>query len=80
MQCWRPNFDLFEDKFKKMLVWVKIPGLPIEFYNKHFLWRLGNCLGRTVKVDTNILRRKEETNFDLVERARFAWICVKGCL
>ena len=38
VQRWRVNFDPFNDDIQKIAIWVQIPRLPIEFYNKHFLW------------------------------------------
>ena len=43
----------------------------------HFLWRVENRIGISLKVDTNRLRRKEEGGEDIVERARFVRICVE---
>ena len=60
VQRWKPNFDHFMDNFKKMTIWARILGLPIELYSKYFLWRVGNRIGKSLKVDTNILRKKED--------------------
>ena len=32
-------------------VWVNFPGLPLPFFEKQFLLKLGNLLGRPLKVD-----------------------------
>ncbi|XP_071906033.1 uncharacterized protein [Coffea arabica] len=32
-------------------VWVNFPGLPLPFFEKHFLFKLGSLLGRPLKVD-----------------------------
>lgn len=37
VQRWQPEFFPFEDEFKRVAVWVRIRGLPIEYYNKHIL-------------------------------------------
>ncbi|KAF7835214.1 Retrovirus-related Pol polyprotein LINE-1 [Senna tora] len=34
-----------------MAVWVRVAELPIEYYNHTFLWRLGDRLGKTLKMD-----------------------------
>ena len=60
-----------------MAVWARIPSLPIKFYNKHFLWKVGNRIERSIKVDMNTLRRKEEGEDEKVEIAKFACICIK---
>ncbi|KAF7822535.1 receptor-like protein EIX1 [Senna tora] len=75
VQRWRPDFDPFEDKFNRIAVWVRVPGLPFEYYNSTFLQRLGNKIGRTLKIDFNTLRQQDENL--VVERGRFARICVE---
>lgn len=51
MQRWRPNFLNSAKKESKVAVWVRIPELPLELYNKEFLKRVGNILGTFLKVD-----------------------------
>lgn len=39
---WRPNFDPKADKKKRVLVCVRFPDLPVEYYDQGFLrknWR-----------------------------------------
>lgn len=40
VQRWKPNFDLFDDEVKRVAVWIKVLDLPVEYYNRAFLWRL----------------------------------------
>lgn len=42
---WHLEFFLMEDELKWVAVWLWVPGLPIEYYMKHILWRIGDCLG-----------------------------------
>lgn len=79
IQRWKPEFFPFEDELKKVAVWIRIPGLPMELYEKHILWRIGNTLGRTVKIDSNTLREKEGSRgeFYKTERVKIARICVE---
>ena len=64
------------DNFRKTAIWARIPGLPIEFYNKHFLWRIGNRIGKSLKVDTNTLSRKKDDGDDIMEKAKFTlYLC-----
>ena len=77
VQRWRLKFDPYEDNFWKIVIQAHIPGLPIEFYNMHFLWRLGNKTGPTIMVDYNTLRKKENGDDELVERDKFAQICIE---
>ncbi|XP_061358887.1 uncharacterized protein LOC133303056 [Gastrolobium bilobum] len=77
VQRWRPLFDPYDDSVKKLAVWVRIPGLPIELYTIRHLWQIGNIFGRTLKVDRNSLRKSEIGEDVITERARFPRICVK---
>lgn len=54
---------------------MRIPNVPIQWYSMKFMMRLGNLIGRTLKVDLHTLTvgDKEETR---VERGRFVRICV----
>ena len=38
---WKPKFDPSHDSLQNLLVWVRIPCLPIEYFDHHFLMRLG---------------------------------------
>ncbi|XP_061358685.1 uncharacterized protein LOC133302885 [Gastrolobium bilobum] len=85
VQRWRPFFDPYDDQVKKLIVWIRIPGLPIELYTAHHLWKIGNIFGRTLKVNRNSLRKSDSGLEVITERARFARICVevdlrKSCL
>ncbi|KAJ1436414.1 Zinc finger, CCHC-type [Sesbania bispinosa] len=68
VQRWRPLFTPKDYEVKKIAVWVRIPHLPVEFYNPHFLWRPGDQLGTMLKID-------ETTSIHT--RSRFARICIE---
>ncbi|XP_031124347.1 uncharacterized protein LOC116027061 [Ipomoea triloba] len=65
---WVPNFDPIADTTEKVLVWVRFPSIPVEYYNYLSLRRIGNKLGRTVRVDHTT---------SLVSRGKFARVCVE---
>ncbi|XP_019170456.1 PREDICTED: uncharacterized protein LOC109166027 [Ipomoea nil] len=65
---WEPDFDPMNDTMEKVLVWLRIPCIPMEYYDYIFLRKLGNRIGRTVRVD-------QATS--LVSRGKFARICVE---
>ncbi|XP_061348942.1 uncharacterized protein LOC133294302 [Gastrolobium bilobum] len=77
VQRWRPLFDPYDEDFRKVAVWIRIPGLPIEVYKPRHLWRIGNFFGRTLKVDRNSLRKNELGDAVITERGKFARICVE---
>jgi hypothetical protein len=65
---WSPDFHPQSDTIKKVAVWVRISGLPIEYYDSRVLKHIGNKIGSTVKVDKNTLMQ---------ERGKYARICVE---
>jgi hypothetical protein len=73
MKFWHPCFDPRCEVMKLTLVWVKLPGLPLELRCDKFLWDLGNFLGKTLMVDSsykynvNRLVAKVLVNIDLDE-------------
>ncbi|KAJ1377585.1 Endonuclease/exonuclease/phosphatase superfamily [Sesbania bispinosa] len=71
IQRWRPGFLPFQDNLQRVSVWIRVPGLPIEFYDKTVLYRIGNVLGKTVKLDTNTLCAKKDSEGEFAtERGR----------
>uniref|UniRef100_A0A151UFS6 Uncharacterized protein n=2 Tax=Cajanus cajan TaxID=3821 RepID=A0A151UFS6_CAJCA len=51
VQWWRPFFLANVEKVQKVVVWVRIPRLPIELYNSRFLHRVGGILGSIFKIN-----------------------------
>ncbi|KAI9125259.1 hypothetical protein K1719_003875 [Acacia pycnantha] len=69
VQRWRPNFNPWKvDNQKQVAVWVRIPDLPHELYNVESIRRIGNMIGRTLKIDRT-------TAF--FEKGGFARVCVE---
>ncbi|KAJ1404222.1 hypothetical protein SESBI_26689 [Sesbania bispinosa] len=78
IQRWRPDFLPNEDQLKKVVVWVHIHGLPIEFYERFILWKIGDTLGRTIKMDSNTLKSKEGVlDPSTTKRAKFARVYIE---
>lgn len=63
-----PDFDPFTDVTERIMAWVRIPCLPIEYYDSNFLMRVGKLIREPMKVD-------QATS--LVSRGKFARICVE---
>ncbi|XP_031112039.1 uncharacterized protein LOC116016010 [Ipomoea triloba] len=68
VQEWRPNFDPLTDKTEKLLVWVRFPSLSIEYFDDDFLRKIGNKVGRPIKIDNTT---------SIATRRKFARICVE---
>ncbi|XP_031124226.1 uncharacterized protein LOC116026940 [Ipomoea triloba] len=65
---WMPNFDPFTAKTESMIVWIRFPCLPSEYFDRQFLLRVGEKVGRPINIDTAT---------SLVSRASFARVCVE---
>ncbi|WJX36677.1 hypothetical protein P8452_24530 [Trifolium repens] len=65
---WSPNFYPNEATIDSVSVWVRIPDLPIEYYDAKVLHFIGDRIGKTVKVDKNTLFQ---------ERGKYARLCVE---
>ncbi|CAN1145751.1 hypothetical protein LINPERHAP2_LOCUS14862 [Linum perenne] len=64
---WTPEFNK-EEPLKTILTWVRLPKLPIHFFNQLAVTRIGNCIGKTVRLD---LATSEGA------RAKYARVCVE---
>ncbi|XP_021615788.1 uncharacterized protein LOC110617362 [Manihot esculenta] len=53
---------------ERLIVWARIPCLPIEYYNDEFLLRIGSLLEKPIKVDRNT---------SMVSRGHYARICIE---
>ncbi|CAN0906723.1 hypothetical protein LINGRAHAP2_LOCUS24417 [Linum grandiflorum] len=48
---WDTNFRVSDDLPQKMVVWVRFPRLPYQYYHCDVLTGLGNLIGKTVRPD-----------------------------
>ncbi|XP_075111371.1 uncharacterized protein LOC142181759 [Nicotiana tabacum] len=64
---WEPNFVATKEKVTRSAVWVRLPQLPTEFYDRKILEKIGNAIGRLLKIDVC-------TSTTL--RGRYARLCV----
>uniref|UniRef100_A0A1S4AWE6 Uncharacterized protein At4g02000-like n=1 Tax=Nicotiana tabacum TaxID=4097 RepID=A0A1S4AWE6_TOBAC len=51
LQRWSPNFVATEARSHITAVWVRLPNLPTEFYDGFILQKIGNKIGKLVKID-----------------------------
>ncbi|CAN0872967.1 hypothetical protein LINGRAHAP2_LOCUS10241 [Linum grandiflorum] len=52
---WDPSFRVSSDLPARMVVWVRFPKLPYQYYQSDVLKGLGNLVGRTVRIDKRTL-------------------------
>lgn len=65
---WAPDFDPMTDRTEKLIVWVRFPCLPIEYFDWKFLKKVGEKIGRPIRADQNT---------GTTARGRFARLCVE---
>lgn len=68
VQEWKPNFDPKDNKTEKLLVWVRFPSLPIEYFEDAFLMKIGKNVGCPIKVDNTT---------SLVSKGKIARVCIE---
>ncbi|XP_057418503.1 uncharacterized protein LOC130712715 [Lotus japonicus] len=79
VQQWKPEFIPATAEPGKVAVWIRIPDFPVEYYGKHFLWRIGESIGRMIKIDAHSIRREHEdgTVVGGSGRGSFVRLCVE---
>ncbi|CAN0880334.1 hypothetical protein LINGRAHAP2_LOCUS13613 [Linum grandiflorum] len=65
---WRPNFEPGYAQVHKIRAWVRLPSLPLEYFDAEILSMIGDKLGKTVRIDGTTLKGN---------RGNYARICVK---
>uniref|UniRef100_A0A2N9EGI5 DUF4283 domain-containing protein n=1 Tax=Fagus sylvatica TaxID=28930 RepID=A0A2N9EGI5_FAGSY len=68
LRPWVPNFRASEASVSSIAVWVRLPELPVEYYHKESLLRIGSGLGPMLRVDFNTASGI---------RGRFVRICIQ---
>ncbi|KAK4710476.1 hypothetical protein R3W88_004989 [Solanum pinnatisectum] len=68
VKCWDSNFAPKESTITDFAIWVRLPQLPTEFYDKSILEKIGKKLGALLKIDAC-------TSATLKER--YARICIE---
>ncbi|KAI9081383.1 hypothetical protein K1719_036646 [Acacia pycnantha] len=69
IQRWRPNFNPWKADLQcNIAAWIRLPDVPFEFYNIESLRRLGNMIGKMIKIDRST---------SIYDKGGFARICVE---
>ncbi|XP_025692388.1 uncharacterized protein At4g02000-like [Arachis hypogaea] len=68
LRFWKPDFNPTEAIIDTVAAWIRLSGFAIEYYEDEMLKKIGNVIGRTLKVDTNTADKC---------RGRFARLCVE---
>lgn len=48
---WEPYFEASKAKLSSVAVWVRLPKLPIEFYDREVLKEIGEAIGPVLRID-----------------------------
>ncbi|KAI9109079.1 hypothetical protein K1719_019702 [Acacia pycnantha] len=69
VQRWRPNFNPWKADLQcNIAAWIRLPDVPFEFYNVESLRRIGNMVGKMIKIDRST---------SIYDKGGFARICVE---
>lgn len=65
---WKPDFRPSSSTFDKIMVWIRLPELPLDYYEKDALFAIAEKVGKPIKVDYAT---------DTVARGRYARVCIE---
>lgn len=68
VQEWTPNFNPQTNRIEKILASVRLPALPMEYFDEDILLRIRDAIGRVIKVDDTT---------SLTSRGKFVLVCVE---
>lgn len=67
MYAWYVNFNPLKQMPKNKLIWVKLPGLPLEFWTKEVFTDI-DAIGKFIYVDPWCMGAKDK---------RIAWVLIE---
>lgn len=53
VQKWRPGHSVEDAKISTLPIWVRFPDLPVEYFDKEWLCKARDKIGKTIKVDNS---------------------------
>ena len=65
---WEPYFKPESAKVSSIAVWIRLSGLPIEYYNAKALQHIGKAIGNVLRIDTFTATKS---------RGKFARLCIQ---
>ncbi|XP_038977965.1 uncharacterized protein LOC120108429 [Phoenix dactylifera] len=51
LERWQPDFVLGRKEVSKVVVWLRLPGLPLEYWRKESIWEIATEAGVAIEVD-----------------------------
>ncbi|XP_026420449.1 uncharacterized protein LOC113316497 [Papaver somniferum] len=68
LRRWKPDFKPSEASMNTTVIWARLPELPLEYFDKTVLEKVGAKIGRLIKVDATT---------EHVLRGKFSRVCVE---
>lgn len=68
IRSWEPDFRPSSASISSMVVWIRLPELPIEYYEPSVLREISEAIGPVLRVDTHAAAEA---------RGRFSRLCVQ---
>ena len=65
---WEPEFNASKASCSSVAVWIRLPQLPIEFYDPSILKKIGSTIGPVLRIDSHTING---------ERGQFARLCIQ---
>ena len=65
---WEPGFKASKATLSSVAVWLRLPELPLEYYEPNALKKIGSAIGPVLRIDSHTVNW---------ERGRFARLCVQ---
>ncbi|GAA0184301.1 hypothetical protein LIER_31589 [Lithospermum erythrorhizon] len=59
VRLWEPNFNPKTAITQSAAVWLRLSGLPVEYYDANILKDVGNYLGTLLRIDTKLRIARE---------------------
>ncbi|KAK7840427.1 hypothetical protein CFP56_016727 [Quercus suber] len=71
IKSWEPEFKASSANLSQVAIWIRLPELPIEYYDPIILKKIGSKIGPVLRIDGNTASNA---------RGRFARLCVQVSL
>ncbi|XP_075670276.1 uncharacterized protein LOC142640060 [Castanea sativa] len=68
IRSWEPNFKVSSANLSSVAVWIRLPELPIEYYESFVLKDIGTAIGPILQIDTHTTTKA---------RGWFARLCIQ---
>ena len=68
VQKWSPDFDVVNNKIDRIVAWIRLSEMNIQFYHKSIIRRLGHIISPVIKIHYNTI---------MAQRGKFARLAVE---